>query len=192
MSEEKIKALEKQNEKLIENVKKLKEQNEELLKKVPKSTKLKNIANCPPTKTLAQLYRISSELERWLTETDIMNIRKELPKLLDVPEMPGDEATEEEKKKAREKVVAAIEENDKRMSEQNKKNFFKMVKSILDEHPGETMNLLALCCFVEPEDKDKYPFSDYLDALTDIMNCDSIFDFFASSVRRVLKLSKTA
>lgn len=147
--------------------------------------KLKNIANCAITESLAQCYKISREFERWTTATDVMNIRERLPELLDVPEAPKEDASEEEKAKAKEKISAAIEENKKRSSEQAKKNLFDMLESVLGNNVEATTNLLALCCFVDPKDKDKYTLAEYLEAFTEILESDSIFDFFKSLVRRM-------
>lgn len=152
--------------------------------------KPENIATCAPTKALTQCYKISEKLEKWLTITDIANIRKKAPKLLEVPSIP-DNATEEEKAKIREKAVKAIEENDRRLAKQSKDNWFEIIKSVMGEHPQETVELIAMCCFIEPEDMDNYPLTFYMDAVSDIFENESILRFFNSSVRLVLRLSKT-
>lgn len=161
-----------------------------MAEKKKEETKLENIATCPPTKALAQCYKISEKLEKWLTVTDIANIRATAPNLLAIPRIP-EKASEEEKEKIREEVKKAIEENEKRLSRQSIDNGFAIIKSVMGEHPEETMELLAMCCFIEPKDKDNYPLPFYMDALADIFENESIWRFFKSSVRLVLKLSKT-
>ncbi len=161
-----------------------------MAEKKKEETKLENIATCPPAKALAQCYKISEKLEKWLTVTDVANICKTTPKLLEVPEIPED-ASEEEKTKIREEIEKSLKENDKRIAQQAKDNLFAILRSVMGEHPEETMELLAMCCFIEPKDKDNYPLTFYMDALADIFENESIWRFFNSSVRLVLNLSKT-
>ena len=40
---------------------------------------MKNLANCKPTEFMKQSNRIRKSAEKWLTDTDIINIRKSLP-----------------------------------------------------------------------------------------------------------------
>ena len=164
---------------------------DELQAKIDELTKKpENIATCASTKALAQCYKISEKLEKWLTVTDIANIRQKTPKLLEIPSIP-DNATEEEKEKIRQEVKKAIEENDRRLAKQSKDNWFAIFKSVMGEHPQETLELLAMCCFIEPKDMDNYPLPFYMDAMADIFDNESIWRFFNSSVRLVLRLSKT-
>ncbi len=67
--------------------------------------------------------------------------------------------------------------------EQVKKNLTDIFDSILDEHPDETLEVLALCCFIEPENADDYPVSFYLNAATDLMNDEAVISFFTSLLR---------
>lgn len=164
---------------------------DELQAKIDELTKKpENIATCAPTKALAQCYKISEKLEKWLTVTDIANIRQKAPKLLEIPSIP-DNATEEEREKIRQQAEKAIEENDRRLAKQSKDNWFAIFKSVMGEHPQETLELLAMCCFIEPKDMDNYPLPFYMDAMADIFDNESIWRFFSSSVRLVLRLSKT-
>ena len=64
--------------------------------------------------------------------------------------------------------------------EQAKKNISAMLDAILEEHPEETMELLGLCCFVEPEHIDDYKVTDYLNAFNSIINDKAVIDFFIS------------
>ena len=50
---------------------------------------MKNLANCGPREFLRQTAKIRHAVEKWLTLTDIINIRKRLPDLPD--DMPEDE-----------------------------------------------------------------------------------------------------
>lgn len=122
----------------------------------------KTLATCKPTEFLRQTNRVRKSVEKWLSATDIMNLRKELPKV-------ANDATKE----VREKAVA----------EQMRKNMSAMLDSILDEHPDETLELLALLCFVEPENVDDYPISEYLAAFAELIADKSVVSFFTSLVR---------
>lgn len=123
---------------------------------------MKNLANCTPREFLTQTNRIRKSVSKWLTDTDVMNIRKRLPKL-------PDDITEEEKQAV--------------LKKQASKNVNAMLDAILEDHPDETLELLALLCFVEPEDVDNYPMTDYLDAVSDLISNKSVIDFFTSLMR---------
>lgn len=122
----------------------------------------KTLANCKPSEFLRQTNRLRKSVEKWLTATDIMNLRKKMPEI-------KDGATEAEKKTA--------------IAEQVRKNMSAMLDTILDEHPDETLELLALMCFVEPENVDDYPISEYLVAISDLIEDEAVISFFSSLVR---------
>jgi hypothetical protein len=134
-------------------------------------SELKTLATCKPSEFLRQTNRIKKAVEKWLTDTDIMNIRKRLP----VPEVVPLEATVEER-------AAIFERNKKAVQEQSKKNVSAMLDAILDEHPEETLEVLALCCFVEPDNVDDHPVSEYLAAINTLINDKAVIDFFTSLV----------
>lgn len=120
---------------------------------------MKNLANCKPSEFLRQTNKIRKSVSKWLTDTDVINIRKRMP---DIP----DDATEEEKERA--------------TLEQVKVNANDMLDAILDEHPDETLELLALLCFVEPSHVDDYRVTDYLEAFNEIINDKAVLSFFTS------------
>ena len=130
---------------------------------------MKNLANCKPTEFLKQTYRIKKSVEKWLTDTDILNIRKNLPTLKTLTK----DMTEEERKEA-------FEENKRRSQEQLRKNFSEMLDQVMDAHADETLELLALCCFVEPDEVDNYSVDYYLSNLVEILNNGSVIGFFTS------------
>lgn len=123
---------------------------------------MKNLANCKPSEFLKQTNRIRKSVEHWLTVTDIVNIRKTLPKL-------EEGMTKEQKQEA---TMAQV-----------KANMSSMFDSMLETHADETLELLALVCFVEPEHVDDYPMSDYLDAVNELMNDKAVIGFFTSLAR---------
>lgn len=133
------------------------------------SSELKTLATCKPSEFLRQTNRIKKSVEKWLTDTDILNIRKRIPALEMVPKG----ANEDEKK-------AVFERNKKATEEQARKNLSAMLDAILEEHPDETLELLGLCCFVEPENIDDYLITDYLTAFNSLISDKAVIDFFIS------------
>lgn len=129
---------------------------------------MKNLANCTPKEFLKQTYRIKKCAENWLKETDLLNIRKNVPDLQSIKGLTGEE---------REIAIAA---NKKIMSKQIMANFMDMLDKVLDEHADETIELLALCCFVEPEDAENHTMSEYLSAIGDLLSDQGVLNFFTS------------
>ncbi len=129
----------------------------------------KNLANCEPIEFLVQTNKIRKAAERWLEATDILAIRRNVPKL----EMPDDPAKAEE----------ALEKHREQMKEAAKRNLSAMLDSILEEHPKETLEVLALACFVEPEDVNKHKITEYLANVADILNDEAVISFFTSLMR---------
>lgn len=120
---------------------------------------MKNLANCTPREFLKQTAKIRHAVEKWLTITDIMNIRKRVP---DIP----NGTSEAEKRQL--------------LIKQSKDNIRVILDSIMEEHPDETCELLALLCFVEPADVDSHPMSDYLGAISEMVENEDVLRFFIS------------
>lgn len=120
---------------------------------------MKNLANCKPSEFLTQTNKIRKSVSKWLTDTDIMNIRKRMPEIPDT-------ASEEERKKA--------------LEEQVNENFNAILDAILEEHPDETLELLALLCFVEPGHVDDHEVTEYLESFNELANNKVVLDFFTS------------
>lgn len=119
----------------------------------------KNLANCTPKEFMVQTRLIKHHLEKWLKETDIMNIRKSLP---EVPENVTDD------------------ERDELMRKQAQANLSAMFDAIFDEHPDETIELLALFCFVPLSELDAHPMTYYMESITEMMREKEVWDFFGS------------
>lgn len=132
----------------------------------------KNLANCKPTEFLVQTNKIRKSVSKWLKDTDVLNIRKNLPELTKVT----DDMTDEEKK-------AVIAENKEKTRAQARENFSKMLDAALETHAQETMELLAMMCFVEPEDIDNYKPTAYLKEFAEIIADKDVIDFFLSLMR---------
>lgn len=123
---------------------------------------MKNLANCTPREFLRQTNKIRKAVANWLSLTEISKIRKTLPQ---IPEDAGDE------------------EKDRLLKEQAARNANKILDIIMDEHPDETLELLALLCFVEPEDVDSHTMSEYLGALSELLNDSEVIGFFISFMK---------
>lgn len=133
---------------------------------------MKNLANCTPTEFLKQTYKIKKDLEKWITDIDLKNIRARKPEIIEIPQ----EATAEEKRKI-------ISENGKRVKEQGMKNLSDIFDAAMGEHPDETLRILALMCFVEPDDVDNHSISEYMQCIADLMSDDAVVNFFVSFYR---------
>lgn len=140
---------------------------------------MKTLANCTPREFLKQTNRIRISAEKWLTATKILEIRKRMP------ELP---APTETKDKA--ELQKAIEERKEAFAKQTRENLFAMLEAILETNADETLELLALCCFVEPEDVDNHTMSEYLVSIGELLNDAGVISFFDSLVR--LGVSSTA
>lgn len=137
----------------------------EKVEKVP----MKTLANCKPSEFLKQTSKIRKAVSAWMTATDIANIRARLPEKEPVPE----NATKEEK-------VAIILRNTEKLKKQRIENLNAILDAMLDEHPDETLEVLALCCFIEPKDADNYPVGDYLTAVSQLISDEAVIGFFIS------------
>lgn len=133
---------------------------------------MKNLANCKPSEFLKQTNRIKKSLERWMTDIDLKKIRSQVPEMTDIPK-DADDIT-------RKRI---IEENKQKMKDQAYKNLSKIIDSALSEYPDETLEVLALLCFVEPENVDDHPMSEYITALTELITDEAVINFFISFSR---------
>ena len=129
----------------------------------------KSLANCKPSEFLKQTNAIRHYVEKWLKDIKFADIRKRLPA---IPEG----ATEEEKKE----LIAA----------QSRKNFSEMLDSALEQHPEETLGVLALCCFIPVEQADEQPMEFYVDAIADLMESEAVMRFFFFFVKLGLRVGK--
>ena len=132
---------------------------------------MKNLANCTPREFVRQTGKIRHAVEKWLKVPDIMNTRKKLPEV--AKDLPEDEREQAYAERGNQVVTMALD-------------------TIMDEHPDETVDLLALCCFVEPEESDNYPMSDYLGAIAEMVNNEDVVRFFMSLVQLARTLGLTA
>lgn len=130
---------------------------------------MKNLANCTPREFLIQTNRIKRSVEKWLQVTEVLKIRKTLPDMKATPE----DATDQERAE-----IAA--ENRKRTREQVWKNFSRIFDVCMEEHVDETLEILALLCFVDPKEVNDYPVSEYLKSVSEMLDNEEVIGFFTS------------
>ena len=131
---------------------------------------MKNLANCKPTEFLVQTNKIRKSVEKWLDKTRIMEIRsRKVEGLETVPENASEDEAYEIRKRNAEKITA-----------QQRKNLNDILTAAMEEYPDETLELLALICFVEPENVDDHSIAFYLNNLTDIISDKDVLGFFTS------------
>ena len=123
----------------------------------------KTLATCSPTEFLVQANKIRKVAAKWLEETEILNIRKR------PVEGIADNMGDDERKTA--------------VAKQVKKNISDMLDAALEKYPKDTLELLAMVCFVEPDEIDDYPIMEYLNAVTTVIGDEAVLSFFTSLAR---------
>lgn len=134
---------------------------------------MKNLANCKPSEFLSQTNKIRKSVEKWLKLTDIINIRKRMP--VGMPEITADLSKDE--------LEAVNEKRRQMIMEKAKENLSAILDACLDDYPNETLEILALCCFVDPEDVDNYEMKDFLNAALDMIEDETVIRFFTLLMR---------
>ena len=130
----------------------------------------KNLANCKPTEFLRQTARVRKAVEKWLKETKIMEIRsRKVEGIETVPDDADLDTAYEIRRRNAQKITA-----------QQRKNFNDILTAVMDEHPDETLELLALLCFIEPKDVDNYDISYYLGNFAELISNKDVINFFTS------------
>lgn len=133
---------------------------------------MKTLANCTPREFMKQTNRIRISAEKWLTATKILEIRKRMPDL-PAPTTSKDKV----------EIQKAMDERREAFAKQTRENLFAMLEAMFDTNADETLELLALCCFVEPEDVDKHTMSEYLANIGELMADAGVLSFFDSLVK---------
>lgn len=131
---------------------------------------MKTLVNCTPTEFFSQTNKIRKSAEKWLKDTNILEIRKRAPQL----------DFKASKDMSKEELTAQMEQRKLAWAEQARKNLFAILEAVLEEYPQETIELMALVCFVEPKDADKHSMSEYLQCVNEIIADDAVMGFFTS------------
>ena len=119
----------------------------------------KNLVNCKPSEFLKQTMRLKKKAEKWLQDIKFSEIRKTLPDL----EAGGD--------------------TEKAIQDQAVKNLWMILENAFDKYPDETLEIIGLCCFIEPQEVDEYPVGAYLKAISEMIRDEDVLAFFSSLVQ---------
>jgi hypothetical protein len=141
---------------------------------------MKNLANCTPSEFIKQTVRLKDVVPKWLQATEIMKIRATKPKLIAVPE----NATKDEQEEI-------TKENSDIIRKQAIENLNMMIDKMFAEHPQETLEVLALSCFVEPDDVDNYTMDEYFCCLEEMAQAKSVVNFFSLLAQREMHQKST-
>lgn len=131
---------------------------------------MKTLANCSPKEFFQQTMKIRRAVEKWLKDTSILEIRARVPEF--APEVKEDMTKDE--------LAKTIQKRKEVFAEQAKKNAYDMIDAMMEEHADETIELMALICFIEPEKANDHPMSEYLANINEIINDQAVMDFFTS------------
>lgn len=131
---------------------------------------MKTLVNCTPTEFFVQTNKIRKSAEKWLKDTNILEIRKRAPQ---GDFTPSQGMSEDE-------IKSLIEKRKEAWAEQAKKNLFDMLESMLEKNVDETIELLALVCFVEPEHANDHTMSEYLKNINELIMDEAVVGFFTS------------
>ena len=140
---------------------------------------MKNLATCKPTEFVAQTAKIKEAVSTWMDAIDLMKIRATQPNYETIP----NDSTPEQR-------AEVIKRNAEIQRKQTMANLNKILDKMLVEHPKETLDVLALCCFVEPEHVDDYTIDEYMQCIMDMMQNKSVINFF-SLLAQVQTVAKT-
>lgn len=133
---------------------------------------MKNLATCKPSEFVAQTAKIREAVSDWLKLIDLQKIRSKMPEFERLP----DNASAEDKAKV-------LQRNAELLKEQSADNLNEILDNMLAKHPQETLEVLALCCFVEPEHVDDHPIDEYLGCIMDMLENKTVLRFFSLLVR---------
>lgn len=129
---------------------------------------MKNLATCKPSEFVAQTAKIKGAVSDWMKAIDFAAIRASKPTYEVLPL----DATPEQR-------AEVIKKNAEIQQNFAMQKVSKLLDNMLAEHPQETLNVLALCCFVEPEHVDDYSIDEYFQCIMDMLQNKSILDFFS-------------
>ena len=124
---------------------------------------MKTLASCTPIEFARQTVLIKNYVAKWLTDTDILNIRKQ-----------GTVGVDGDAKQVMKHRLSA------------------MFDAIFAEHPEETIKLLALVCFVPVEEVNDHKMNEYFAALNELINDEAVVGFFISLLGLAQKITLKA
>ena len=128
---------------------------------------MKNLATCKPTEFVAQTAKIKDAVANWMEIIDFIGVRAKRPAYIMIPK----DATAEE-------IKGINAQNATIRKKQALNNISELLDNMLVKHPKETLDVLALCCFIEPEHVDDYTIDEYMNCIMDMMESQSVIRFF--------------
>ena len=128
---------------------------------------MKNLATCKPTEFVAQTAKIKDAVANWMEIIDFSGVRAKRPAYIMIPK----DATAEE-------IKGINAQNATIRKKQALNNISELLDNMLVKHPKETLDVLALCCFIEPEHVDDYTIDEYMNCIMDMMESQSVIRFF--------------
>lgn len=132
----------------------------------------KNLANCTTEEFLDQSYLIMDAAEKFMKVNDILGIRSR--KVEGLQEIPTD--NEEEADRIR-------RENAKKITAQRMKNVKDLLTSMMHTHKKETLELLAISCFIDPADVNNYTMPFFLRNVGEMISNPDVLAFFTSAAQ---------
>lgn len=133
---------------------------------------MKTLVSCTPREFLTQTNRLRHTLDKWMKDVKLREIRAIVPVLETAPI----EATVEER-------AEIARRNRDKVREQGYQNLMAVLDAAFEKYPDETLEILALCCFVEPNEVNDHPVREYLASITELIGDDAVIDFFTSFLR---------
>lgn len=129
----------------------------------------KNLANCTPDEFLDQSFLIMNAAEKFMKVNDILGIRSR--KVEGLQEIPKDNEEEADR---------ILRENAKKITAQRMKNVKDLLTSMMHTHKSETLELLALSCFIDPADVNNYTMPFFLRNVGEMISNQDVLAFFTS------------
>lgn len=118
---------------------------------------MKTLANCTTAEFLRQSNKIRNAVSDFLKETNILEIRKNMPEITE-------SMTAEEKNAA--------------YKEQARKNISDMLDCALDENAEKAVEVLGLMCFKEGKEAQELDVVDILDVALELFTSERVLNFF--------------
>ena len=132
---------------------------------------MKHLGNCKPREFMQQCVKLRGPFTAWLEKTGIPEIRARKPEGFDA-------MSDEEKAEA--------------IRVQGSENMGEILAAALEKDFDGTVDVLALCCFTEPDKIDEHPMAEYLRAVLEMFNDEAVRAFFTLYLRPRREISSGA
>ena len=123
---------------------------------------MKHLGNCTPREFMTQTVKMRRDVEKWLADTGMSEIRKRVPEGY-------------EKMKPAERAEA--------INRQANENMGDMLWAAMEKDPEGTLHVLGLCTFSDAGADDAPAMSEYLGAVLEMMSNEAVRNFFMLCLR---------